>query len=411
VAWTILLLALLLNSAGSFVIDIKPEIYFAPGRSASLFSGAWQPSPQLGFPNFNVGLVPVAWLVEAVQHLGIAPDMSVRVLRLVLYTVAAAGAAQLSRAMARRGGHAVVPLIAAILYVANPYAVVGASTLATLLPYALLPWQTLFLLRALESPRSWTWPAAFALCFAAMSGMNAGVVPLLQLVTVPVVVLVIKARDGLRWRAVLAVVSRIALLVVLVSLYWIVPSLFALSEGQSVLDNSETLAGINSSSSFAEVLRGLGFWPMYGSGSDGPWLPGFTPYLTAPAVIATSFGLIIVFAGSVTFAHGPVRRLGVALTLTAAVVMVGVFPFAHPAPAGRALRWLFEHVSGLGAFRTTNKVGAVLVLGVALLAAASAPAFGARLRGVPARAAVVVVVAAFTLGGVWPALSGGLYSF
>jgi arabinofuranan 3-O-arabinosyltransferase len=409
VAWTILLLALLLNSAGSFVIDIKPEIYFAPGRSASLFSGAWQPSPQLGFPNFNVGLVPVAWLVAAIQHLGIAPDMSVRVLRLVLYTVAAVGAAQLSRAVARRGAHPVVPLFAAILYVANPYAVVGASTLATLLPYALLPWQTVSLLRALESPRSWTWPAAFALCFAAMSGMNAGVVPLLQLVTVPVVVLVIKSRDGLRWRAVLAVVSRIALLVVLVSLYWIVPSLFALSEGQSVLDNSETLAGINSSSSFAEVLRGLGFWPMYGSGSDRPWLPGFAPYLTAPAVIVTSFGLLIVLAGSARFAHGAVRRLSLALSLTAAVVMVGAFPFAHPAPVGRALRWLFEHVSGLGAFRTTNKVGAVLVLGVALLAAASAPALAARVHSVRARAAVIVVVAAFTVGGVWPALSGGLY--
>jgi arabinofuranan 3-O-arabinosyltransferase len=408
-AWTVLLLALLINSAGLFVIDIKPEIYFAPARSASLFSGAWQPSPQLGFPNFNVGLVPVAWLVALIQHLGVAGDMSVRVLRLVLYTVAAAGAAQLSRAVARRGMHPVIPLVAAIAYVANPYAVVGASTLATLLPYALLPWQTFCLIRALESRRSWTWPAGFALCFAAMSGMNAGVVPLLQLVSVPVVVLVIKARDGLRWRRVLGVVARTAVLVSLVSLYWIVPSLFALSEGQSVLDNSETLAGINSSSSFAEVLRGLGFWPMYGSGTDGPWLPGFTTYLTTPIVVVTSFGMLLVLAGSMLYSRGPVRRLGLALSVTAAVFMVGAFPFGDPAPVGRALRWLFEHVSGFGAFRTTNKVGAVLVLSVALLAEAAAPSLAARLRSVPARAGVVVVVLAFAVGGVWPAMSGGLY--
>lgn len=409
VAWTGLLLALLLNSVGSFVIDIKPEIYLAPGRSASVFSGAWQPSPQLGFPNFNVGLVPVAWLVWAVQHAGVSAEMSVRLLRLVLYTVAAVGAARLSRAVAGRGPQRVVPVVAAVAYVANPYAVVGASTLATLLPYALLPWQTLCLLRALESPRSWAWPAGFALCFAAMSGMNAGVVPLLQLVTVPVVVLVVRGRDGLPWRSALSVVGRTALLVTLVSLYWVVPSLSALSEGQSVLDNSETLAGISSSSSFAEVLRGLGFWPMYGSGPDGPWLPGFTGYLTAPAVVLSSFGLLLVLVASALLVRGTVRRLGVALSLTAAVVMVGVFPFDHPAPLGRGLRWSFEHVSAIGAFRTTNKVGAVLVLGVALLAAAAVPALGDRVRTVRGRLLAATVALAVLAGGVWPALSGGLF--
>ena len=35
----------------------------------------------------------------------------------------------------------------------------------------------------------------------------------------------------------------------------------------------------------------------------------------------------------------------------------------HSSPLGRTLGWLFEHVPVVGAFRTTNKVGAVLVLG------------------------------------------------
>ena len=57
-AWTVLLLVTLLNSVGSQVLDIKPEIYLAPARMRTFFLAAWQPSPQLGFPSFNVGLAP-----------------------------------------------------------------------------------------------------------------------------------------------------------------------------------------------------------------------------------------------------------------------------------------------------------------------------------------------------------------
>ena len=54
--------------------------------------------------------------------------------------------------------------------------------------------------------------------------------------------------------------------------------------------------------------------------------------------------------------------------MTAAVLMVGLHPTESPTPVGRLLRWSFDHVAALGALRTTNKAGAVLVLGVALLA-------------------------------------------
>jgi arabinofuranan 3-O-arabinosyltransferase len=259
---------------------------------------------------------------EVAKQLGVDEQMSVRLLRLGLYTGGAWGAARLYRRLSRLGAggdgpaggdHHLGALVAAVVYVANPYAVVGGSTLAILLPYALLPWQSLCLVRALEEPRSWRWPAGFALAFAAMSGMNAGVVPLLQLVSVPVIVAVVHRATGLSLRAAVLPLARCAVLITLVSLYWIVPSLYALAEGQAVLDNSETLEGISGPSSFAEVLRGLGLWPMYGSGAGGPWMPGFAPYRAQWLVVLLSFGFTAVVALSVAATRGPVRRVAVGL--------------------------------------------------------------------------------------------------
>ena len=59
-AWTLLVLVVLLNSAGSLAIDIKPELYLAPWRMVTFFANPWQESPQLGWPSFNVGLASAA---------------------------------------------------------------------------------------------------------------------------------------------------------------------------------------------------------------------------------------------------------------------------------------------------------------------------------------------------------------
>src|SRR4030095_7105147 len=99
--------------------------------------------------------------------------------------------------------------------------------------------------------------------------MNAGVVPLFQLVAVPVVVAVIRPGS---WRRALPVVARCAVLVVALSLYWSVPSVLAFGAGATVVDNSETPQGISGPSSAAEVVRGLGLWPLYGSGGRGGWV-------------------------------------------------------------------------------------------------------------------------------------------
>ena len=406
---TILLLVLLLNGAGVLAPDIKPEIYMAPWREAEALSRAWRESPKLGEPNFNVGLFPVAWLVGAIQELGIGADLSMRLLRWVLLLLAGWGASRLYTLVAGARARRVGALAVAIIYVANPYMVTAGDFLAIVLPAAMLPWMALFLLRATVKG-GWRDSAAAALVFAAMSGMNVAVIPLIQLLCLPALVWFAHNGLGASWRNVAVAMAKWALLAGLLSSYWLVPSLAALGAGSHVTQFSETLEGIAAPSSLAEVLRGMGLWPLYGRDGDGPWQPGFVPYLTNPLIVGASFLVPVLLVVAAQAVRGPARRLALLLVVPAAVLMVGVHPANAPSPFGHLLLWAFEHVPGAAAFRTTNKVGAVLVLGVALLGGLAVPALLRRARRVAPRLVVAPVAAGCVVLATWPAWSGGLYS-
>lgn len=405
----LLLLVLLVNKAGVLAPDIKPEIYMAPWREAEALSRAWRESPKLGEPNFNVGLFPVAWLIGLIQSLGIGPDLSMRLLRWALLLIAGWGASRLYTFVAGRHAHRLGRYAAAILFVANPYMLVSGDFLANVLPAALLPWMALFLLQA-ATRGGWRYPAAAALAFAGMSGMNAAVIPLIQLLCLPALLWFARSGLGVSWRALLSIAAKWMLLVLLLSAYWLVPSVAALGAGSHVTDFSESLEGIAGSSSFGEVIRGVGLWTLYGRDVDGAWQPGFAAYVDNPVVIAASFLIPVMLVMSARVTRGPARLLAVLLAVSAAVLMVGVHPPDSPSPFGRFLLWAFDNVPGFAAFRTTHKVGAVLVLGMALLIALAAPALVRRARKrAPGRVLVTGTAAALVLT-TWPAWTGGLYS-
>lgn len=406
---TILLLVLLLNAVGVLSPDIKPEIYMAPWREAEALSRAWRESPKLGEPNFNVGLFPVAWLVGVIQELGVGADLSMRLLRWALLLLGGWGASRLYALVAGDRASRLGRVAVAVLYVANPYLVTAGDFLAIVLPAAMLPWMAQFLLRATVRG-GWRYPAAAALAFAAMSGMNAAVIPLIQLLCVPALLWYAHAGLGAGWRNVAAATAKFAVLAGLLSAYWLVPSLAALGAGSHVTQFSESLAGIAAPSSFGEVVRGLGLWPLYGRDVDGPWQPGFVSYLTNPVVVVASFLLPLLLVVSAQVVRGPARRLAILLVVPAAVLMVGVHPADSPSPFGQALLWAFENVPGAAAFRTTNKVGAVLVLGVALMGGLAATSLLRRARRLTPRPVVPVVAAVGVVLATWPAWTGGLYS-
>ena len=67
--------AVWLSSPGSFVPDIKPEVYLAPWRSAVDYLAAWREDPFLGSASFDVGLAPVAFVAAGLDVLGAPPEV------------------------------------------------------------------------------------------------------------------------------------------------------------------------------------------------------------------------------------------------------------------------------------------------------------------------------------------------
>lgn len=374
----------LLYHPGKMFIDTRPDLYLDPGRLVRESLTTWAHGSGPGAANYDTGYLPTASLVWVIQKLGVPVWLSMRIFRLALYVVAAAGARALLKSVAPSTG-AFGRVTAAVAYVANPYVVVGAATSPVMLPYALLPWLLLALRRSLRGPW-WQGPAAAGLVFFLMGGFNAGVVPLLILLAVPVVVVDAVVRERVRWVTAVRGTLLCLLACGLVAAYWLVGSLSASTAASSVADATEDPDAIALVSSYAEVLRGLGGWLLYGSDTLGPFREGFTSYLTSPIVVIASYTLpVVAFAGA-ALSRSRARGVALALLVVGAVLMVGIYPPRSPSPFGDALRWGFEHVPLLIAFRTTAKAGALAMLGLALLAGLGADA----LRGASATIRPVV---------------------
>jgi arabinofuranan 3-O-arabinosyltransferase len=402
----------LANRFGVLTPDTKPEIFLQPGQTARRFAAAWLDTPNLGAANYNTGVAPLAALFAVLEGLGIPAWLIMRLWRIGLLLIAAWGARALVRDLVGRSlgptSTTVAGAAAAIAYAANPYVVVGGGTTPTLQPYALLPWFVLCLLRGFRTP-TWRWAILAALVLAGMGGLNAGIVPALQLVIViPLVThaLVVERLDG---RTVAWLLVRTAMVFLLLSAYWLVPAVAALGVGTSIAEATESVAGINSANSFAEVLRGLGMWTLYGVGAGGPFDPERIAYVTNPLVIVLTFGGPILAGLGVRLSRSPARLFGATSVLVGALVMVGSFPTSDRTVWGRALNSVIENVPGLVALRTTNKAGAVLELGLAVLVGLAAAALAPRLVGFLPRALAVGVAAAVTAASVAPALTGGLF--
>ncbi|EAP99253.1 putative membrane protein [Janibacter sp. HTCC2649] len=404
---------LVANSFGIFTPDTKPEIFLAPARTAARFASSWLDTPNLGAPNYNVGVVPVAALFSIFDAAGIPTWVIMRLWRFALLLIAAWGARLVLRELMRDSadgrGAQVASVAAAVAYAANPYVVVGGATTPTMLPYALLPWLVVSWLRGFRAP-SWRWAAAAALVLTGMSGLNAGVVAVLQLVVLVPVVVHACLVEGHRFRSVAWLVVRTGLIFVVLSAYWLVPAISALAVGESIAGVTESVGAINMANSFPEVLRGLGMWTLYGSGGDGWFEPGHVSYVLAPLIVILSFGGPVVAALGVRLTRSPARLFGAVSVLTGALVMVGTFPHLNQSPWGRLVNVAIEDVPGLIAFRTTNKAGAILELGMAVLIGLGAMGVAARVKAWWAKSLSLLGAVAVVAASVFPAMTGDLYT-
>jgi arabinofuranan 3-O-arabinosyltransferase len=405
------------NGWGRFFTDAQPDLYLAPARVLRSSLSAWLPSPYVGGPNYQAGLAPAAAVSTVLSWFGLAPWVIMRVIRVALLVLAAAGARALYRDLLDPRS-AVGRTAAAVLFVANPYVVVTAASLAVMQPLAALPWLLLLLSRALRGEHMLRNVALCALVFFAMGGENAGVVPLLLLAaSLPALLVDALALRREPLRAVAGRLLACLASMLAVSLYWIVPSLSAVGAGSAVAAGTETPQIIYSTSSFAEILRGLGGWPLYGRDASGPFQPEFVLYITAPLVVLGSFTLCLL--GLLGAVRGTRRRLvPLVLVVSGLVVSAAAFPYEAPASYGRVWLWALTHLPGLIALRTGVKAGGAVILGLALLGGLAVRALLTRAvehgSGMPrgARAGRAAVAAALGVGvlvAVLPAVDGRLF--
>lgn len=397
---------------GILTPDTKPEIFLRPSQTAARFASSWLDTPNLGTSNYNAGIVPVAALFSLFEVVGVPAWVVMRLWRIALLVVAAWGARLVLREVlgdsAGSAGRATAGVAAAVAYAANPYVLIGGGTTPTLLPYALLPWLVLCWFRGFRAP-SWRWAAAAALVLAAMSGLNAGVVALIQLVVIVPVVAHAVVVEGHRFLSVAWLVIRTGLIYAVLSAYWLVPAITALGVGTAIAEATESTEAINTVNSFPEVLRGLGMWTLYGADGEGPFDPGRLSYVTAPIVILLTFGGPVLAGLAVRFSSSPARLFGATSVLVGALVMVGTFPNDSKSAWGELVASALDNVPGLIAFRTTNKAGGVLELGMAILIALAARAILPWLRTVNQRWVAGATATALVAGAVAPALSGDLF--
>lgn len=400
------------NQFGVLTPDTKPEAFLQPGQTARRFASSWLDTPNLGAANYNVGTAALAAIFAVADGLGIPSWLAMRLWRIALLVIGALGARLVVRDLIgpRVSGSplAIAGVAAAVAYAMNPYVVVGGGTTPTLQPYALLPWLVVCWLRGARNP-SWRWAALGALAMAAMGGINAGIVPLMQLVVIVPVMLHTVWVEGHHFWSVMWLIVRTGLVYVLLSAYWLIPALFALGSGVAVAVATESVTAINMANSFPEVLRGLGMWTLYGMGGTGPFDPFRLGLVTTPLVVLLSFGGPIIAALGVRMSRSPARVFGATATFIGALIMAVPFVGEDSSVLGRAMRSVFETVPGLVALRTTNKVGGVLELGLAVLIGLAAVALAARLKTMWQRGAALVTGALVAAGGIAPAMTGGLF--
>ncbi len=95
----------------------------------------------------------------------------------------------------------------------------------------------------------------------------------------------VRAGDGVRAAA------KIGALSVAVSVWWIVALRIQGTYGIPILRYTETYESVASSSTPAEIMRGLGYWFLYGGDRLDPWVEPAVSYFDEPALMALGFVL------------------------------------------------------------------------------------------------------------------------
>ena len=387
--------------------DTKIGLHVDPVGFLGDVASAWSPTEDLGHVQggqYGGYLFPMGPFFALGRLAGLDPWLVQRLWLGAVLALAAWGTVRLLDSLLGRPRGA-AHVVAGLLILLNPYvAVFAARTSVTLLGYAALPWLLLCVHRGLRAPRSWWWPAAFALVVACTGGgVNAAVTAWVLLGPL-LLAGYERLAGGVEWRALVSFGWRTLLLTALGAVWWVVPTLVQAIHGVDFLRFTEQPGTIWSTTSLSESLRLMGYWISYlGVGYGGRLRPlfgdGGVLLFSWPVVVA---GLLVPALALTGFVLARRWRYGpffLGLGLVGLLAMAAGFPEGTPLRQG--LYFTYNHFTPVQFLRTTYKAGPLLALAVACLGGAAV----ARLHG-RARPLAAVGLAVLAAVACWPLVRG-----
>ena len=388
--------ALVLVRRGQVVDDGRLDLLVDPGRALASALGVWDPDRALG--TVAAGEVrrlwPLGiyhWLMDAAR----VPDwLAQRLWLAALLLVAAGGVLAIARAWRWRPAAA---LAAAAAYALSPFVTAGALDAHALVPFAGLPWALALAIASLRH-RGWRHPVAFAVVLAAAGSGDATAAALL--VAVPLAWIghaLWVSRETTRARAI-TTVAKVGLTVGALNAWWVVALTVQSTNGIDTARFGIPPEVVASTSSAAEVLRGLGRWTVYrGEVAE--------PYTQQPMLLLGSFLVPTAALVALGVSRWRYRVYVIGLVVVGTVLAAA----AHTGGPASPVRALIELAAGSGpglALRGLDGAGIVVALALALgVGALVAAAAEQSVRRGTAGAVGVAVAAVVTLPALW---SGGL---
>lgn len=403
------LVATLTNAPGVYIGDNRFELYWATGQRAAKTLSLWDAGRGLGRvrEDFWPGATAAVGLLRA---MGAPPALAEHLFHALLLAVAGAGMVMVLRVFRPRvsATHAV----AGLLYMFNPYTSTFLIPSGLFLNYALAPWLLVTFARGITGPRSWRWPAAFALLVFASGTIDVPGLIFAACWLVPTGAYLVAVERAATWRDVSSWLGRSLLLTALVSMAALAKLWFGAAVFSGRLASTESPDSLNLVSSWAESWRGLGFWVSYiRDPLGGPRPQGGFFYESWLGVLVT-FALPIAALLTIWRTRWRPRVLFGALMLCSLALMVGAYPPRATSIFGHALLAGYEHVPGLAIMRNSYKAGSGLGMAQAALVAVGAAHLArwlATLTAWPRRLALALAVV-LVLASSFPFWTGKLYS-
>ena len=396
---------LLLTKPGSVAADTKQYLYLDPGRLTQGAASMWDPNVGLGtVTHQNIGyLFPMGPYYTVIGWIHLPVWVGQRLWMGTLLFMAGLGVAYCARRLGIEGPGRVA---ASFAYALSPYLIDYIARIsAILMPWAALGWM-IGLTAAAARTGKWRYPALFAAVVALVGGVNATSILLVLVAPGLWLVFAVWGSREVTLRRAASAAGRIALLSVLVSLWWAAGLWAEDKYGINVLRVTETVPTVSRTSSASEVLRGLGYWYFYGWDKVQPWTMPAVDYTQSLWLAVVSYIVPVVCVLLGFAARWRYRAYAVSLVGVGAVVAVGAFPYGNPSLFGSLLKNASAGSTIALAMRSVDRIVPILVLGLALLMGAGVTSIWARW---PARGnAVALLCLAVVAADLPPLWSGNL---